>query len=82
MPCDLCEAKKITKWYYESDLMWIADCKSCGIPMCVYKVHTQHVPIMDMDLMVTRVCKIFGNKVKLRFQAKKILNHFHFHIYR
>lgn len=37
--CPLCKADKLTKWYYEDDVCWVADCKTCGIPMIVLKHH-------------------------------------------
>jgi hypothetical protein len=37
--CDLCEAAKMTPWYYEDDVCWIAECEICDVPMVVWKVH-------------------------------------------
>ena len=33
--CELCEAAKMSEWFYEDDEMWIAECESCGVPMVV-----------------------------------------------
>ena len=37
--CELCEAAKMTRWYHEDDLCWIADCEICEVPMVVWKAH-------------------------------------------
>jgi len=80
MECELCGREKLTKWYYDCDLFWIADCKGCNIPMLIYHRHTMNVPIMDLFLMTKRINKLFGNNVKLRLQARKNKEHFHCHI--
>jgi len=28
--CDLCEAARITPWYHEDDICWIAECEICA----------------------------------------------------
>ena len=35
--CDLCEAARITPWFHEDDLCWIAECEICAVPMVVWK---------------------------------------------
>jgi len=37
--CQLCEAAKITPWYLEDDLCWIAECSICTLPMVVLRAH-------------------------------------------
>ena len=39
MQCDLCEAARITPWFYEDDLCWIAECEICAVPMVVWRNH-------------------------------------------
>jgi hypothetical protein len=38
-PCELCDARELTRRYHEDRVCWVADCKTCGVPMVVYKVH-------------------------------------------
>ena len=38
-PCPLCRAERISRWYFESDLCWIADCQICSTPMVVWRSH-------------------------------------------
>ena len=35
--CDLCEAARITPWFHEDDLCWIAECEICATPMVVLR---------------------------------------------
>jgi len=37
--CPLCRAERISRWYYESELCWIADCQICSTPMVVWRSH-------------------------------------------
>ena len=37
--CDLCEAARITPWFYEDDICWIAECEICSVPMVVWREH-------------------------------------------
>ena len=37
--CELCEAARMTTWYYEDDVCWIAECESCSVPMVVWREH-------------------------------------------
>src|ERR1700722_11174587 len=35
--CDLCEAARITPWYYEDDVCWIAECEIWATRMVVWR---------------------------------------------
>ena len=37
--CDLCEAARITHWFHEDDVCWIAECEICDMPMVVWRWH-------------------------------------------
>ena len=37
--CDLCEAARITPWFHEDDICWIAECEICAVPMVVWREH-------------------------------------------
>jgi hypothetical protein len=37
--CDLCRAKRMTPWYHEDDICWIAECDVCDVPMVVWRWH-------------------------------------------
>ena len=37
--CPLCRAEKITPWYLDDELCWIAECSICTLPMVVLRAH-------------------------------------------
>ena len=37
--CELCDAERMTHWYLEDDLCWVADCDICDTPMVVWWSH-------------------------------------------
>lgn len=37
--CELCEAARLTTWYHEDDLCWVAECEACAVPMVVWRPH-------------------------------------------
>ena len=42
--CDLCEAARITEWFHEDDICWIAECEICATPMVVWRYHGVNPP--------------------------------------
>ena len=42
--CDLCEAARITPWFYEDDVCWIAEREVCAVPMVVWRKHDVSPP--------------------------------------
>lgn len=79
--CQLCDLQKKTKWFYEDDKWIICECKTCNRAMIVYKKHTMFVPIADWFAIFNQITSLFGNQITLRFEQRKIKNHFHIHIY-
>ena len=42
--CELCEAARVTEWYHEDDVCWVAECEACFVPMVVWKRHDPNPP--------------------------------------
>ena len=42
--CELCEAARLTTWYHEDDVCWVADCEICAVPMVVWRTHAVSPP--------------------------------------
>ena len=42
--CELCEAVRLTEWFFDDDLCWIAECEQCAVPMVVWRVHDAAPP--------------------------------------
>ena len=38
------EAARITPWYHEDDICWIAECEICEVPMVVWRHHGTEPP--------------------------------------
>jgi hypothetical protein len=49
--CDLCEAARITPWFHEDDICWIAECEICAVPMVVWRGHGVKPPTDDLAHM-------------------------------
>ena len=37
--CPLCVAERVTRWHFEDDECWVADCMVCSTPMVVWRHH-------------------------------------------
>jgi hypothetical protein len=53
--CELCEAVKMTTWWFEDDVCWVAECDSCGVPLVVWKVHDPDPPSELREAMLDRL---------------------------
>jgi len=82
--CELCEAAKLTKWYFEDDVCWVADCEVCDTPMVVWRHHGTEPPEADVEHMLAKL----GEAATSRFGAdgwsydrvmRQIPDHFHAH---
>ena len=49
--CDLCEAARITPWFHEDDICWIAECEICAVPMVVWRGHGTEPPAEELAHM-------------------------------
>ena len=82
MSCPLCKRKKKTELYYE--LIWVASCSTCHVPMVVLKRHTTDPTPFEVAWLESHLRKIgeevFG-KGKFRIDRKQrlILDHIHYH---
>lgn len=83
-PCPLCLAEKLTHWFEETDLYWIALCKTCNVPMVVLKRHDTDVTAdeaFDMLVALAGVAdKYFGTTLwTLDRKPGRIPDHIHWH---
>ena len=83
--CELCEAARMSHWYYEDDICWVADCEVCDIPMVVWRHHGTEPPEHNVAHMMDRL----SDAARERFGAdavfaidrvmRQIPEHFHAH---
>jgi hypothetical protein len=81
--CELCEAARLTEWFYEDDVCWIAECDACAVPMVVWRKHDAHPP---RDLKATLHARLsavveqhFGYEHYVDDNLRSIPTHYHAH---
>lgn len=82
--CLLCQAAKITKWHYEDEHIWVADCSICGVPMVVLKRHAAKPEPFEDELMTRVLVEIADREVgpgkyDVDKWPRRIPDHIHYH---
>ena len=81
--CDLCEAAKITPWFHEDDLCWIAECEICATPMVVWRFHGKVPPPEHLDHMHVELAKVAKDRLTVEHYVddnmRQIPDHYHAH---
>jgi hypothetical protein len=80
--CDLCEAAKITPWFYEDEICWIAECELCTTPMVVWRWHGTEPSANDLAHMHERLAKVAEATVGAFYvddNMRNIPDHYHAH---
>jgi hypothetical protein len=80
--CPLCEAARITPWFHEDDVCWIAECEICATPMVVWRRHGVEPPVGDRDHMLERLAEVAGAELGDHWvdpTMRNIPDHFHAH---
>jgi len=84
--CELSENKNIihTKVWYENDSFIICNCDTCEggdkVPMVVLKRHSMTLGSAELAHLVNVLYELFGGFYHLRFEQRKIKDHFHIHV--
>ena len=80
--CDLCRAKRLTPWYHEDDICWIAECEICEVPMVVWRWHGAQPPAGHVSHMRARLGDIATAELGAFFvddHMRNIPDHWHAH---
>jgi hypothetical protein len=80
--CDLCEAARISPWYHEDDICWIADCELCDTPMVVWRNHGTAPPEEHRTHMLSHLARIAESVFAGHYvddNMRNIPDHFHAH---
>jgi hypothetical protein len=80
--CDLCRAARITPWYHEDEICWIAECDICEVPMVVWRFHGTSPPAPHLSHMHDRIREIAADQFGEFYiddQMRNIPNHYHAH---
>ena len=80
--CDLCRAARITPWYHEDEVCWVAECDVCEVPMVVWRFHgteppSEHVAHMHARLREVAVAQL--GDIYLDDHMRNIPDHYHAH---
>jgi hypothetical protein len=82
--CELCEAARLTTWYHEDEVCWVADCEVCGVPMVVWRTHGADPPDEAHAHMVEQLTRVAdgvlgAGRWSLDAVMRQIPDHFHAH---
>lgn len=81
--CELCAAERMTAWFHEDELCWIAECEQCAVPMAVWKRHDPNPPeevrVVLKALLGTVVDTHYGFECWFDERMRTIPEHFHVH---
>ena len=82
--CELCEAARLTTWYHEDDVCWVADCEICAVPMVVWRNHGVDPPSEVRAHMVAALGRAADTVLgpgtwSLDDVMRQIPDHFHAH---
>jgi hypothetical protein len=80
--CLLCSAERITRWHFEDDSSWVADCVVCMTPMIVWKIHG--LPDEETEaILLHRLATVAGDRYPEGFwldgERRRIPEHWHAH---
>jgi hypothetical protein len=80
--CLLCAAERITPWYHEDDVCWVADCEICATPMVVWRWHGVDPSAADLEHMLSRLADAADRVFEGHYvddNMRNIPDHFHAH---
>lgn len=80
--CDLCQAARLTCWYHEDTICWVADCEICEVPMVVWRHHGT-APTADevaqMTAALVETARERFDEFYVDGQRRNIPDHWHAH---
>src|SRR2546423_14788617 len=81
--CDLCEAARITPWFHEDEICWIAECEICATPMVVWRSHGTEPPAAELAHMHDRLASVVAAHFTFEHYVddnmRNIPDHYHAH---
>jgi hypothetical protein len=81
--CDLCEAARMSTWFHEDEVCWVADCEACSVPMVVWNRHGTEPSEAEVGHMITELSavarRLFGDEFNIDRVMRQIPDHFHAH---
>ena len=81
MSCELCNlvtGERDSLVYYEDEKVLILDCKTCRIPMGIWKKHKAKLSIEEREYLVRQMIFVLGQPNDFREPYKNV-EHYHLH---
>lgn len=81
--CPLCRAERLTPWYLDDELCWVAECTICTVPMVVLRGHHRDPgPEVKAELHA-RLASVVGDHFTFDHYVdddmRQIPDHYHAH---
>ena len=81
--CPLCRAERLTPWYLDDDLCWIAECTVCTVPMVVLRAHERAPDPATKAELHDRLAAVVGEHFTFEHHVdddmRQIPDHYHAH---
>jgi hypothetical protein len=80
--CMLCRAERITPWFHEDEICWIAECEICETPMVVWRRHGVDPPEEHLSHMLAHLKTVAERQIGehwLDRHMRNIPDHWHAH---
>jgi hypothetical protein len=80
--CQLCRAARITPWFHEDEICWIAECEICAVPMVVWRWHGTAPPALELEHMHEALRSVAAREVGefwMDDHMRNIPDHWHAH---
>jgi hypothetical protein len=81
--CPLCQADRVTDWFYEDAECWVAECEACWVPMVVWKRHDPSPPEEVRVALIARLSEVVVEHYVFEWwvdeNMRTIPHHFHAH---
>lgn len=81
--CELCDAARMTDWFHEDEVCWVAECEACWVPMVVWRRHG----VDPSDAERAHMLRCLNTAVRIHYDfdpylddnMRSIPTHFHVH---
>src|SRR5439155_413887 len=78
--CMLCRAERITPWFHEDEICWVAECEICETPMVVWREHGVEPPPEHLSHMLAHLKDVAERQIGehwLDRHMRNIPDHWH-----
>ena len=77
--CPLCVREEITHFYFEDQFLWVVICKTCRVPLLIWKEHKHYLEPKELKYVFLMSKQLFGT-IDIDTNMRQIADHWHCHI--